>query len=72
LSAILKASNSSLLSVAKIMLYITDFEDFCAFDAVFNQYIKGPKPALSCIKIPAVCPIPDTCVSLEVIAINQT
>ena len=72
LSAILKASDSSLLSVAKIMLYITDFEDFCAFDAVFNQYIKGPKPALSCIKIPAVCPIPDTCVSLEVIAINQT
>ena len=71
LGKILRAAGSSLRSVAKIILYITDFDDFTAFNSVCNHYIPGPKPALSCIKIPAVSPIPGSTVSIEVIAVNE-
>ena len=71
LGKILRAAGSSLQSVAKIILYITDFDDFTAFHSVCNHYIPGPKPALSCIKIPAVSPIPGSTVSIEVIAVNE-
>jgi len=71
LNKILKAAGSSLRSVAKIILHITDFDDFTAFHSVCDQYISGSKPALSCVKIPAVSPIPGSTVSIEVIAVKE-
>ncbi len=71
LKAILQEAGASLSSVARIALYLEDFQDFIAFDSVCKHYFGGPKPSLACITIPRVSPVPGTRMCVEAIAVKE-
>ena len=71
LKSILKEAGASLSSLSRIILYLEDFRDFIAFDSVCKQYCPGPKPALACITIPKVSPVPGAQICVEAIAVKE-
>lgn len=65
LSAVLKAADSSLEKAVKTVCYLSDMNDFAAFNEVYAQYFVS-KPARSCV---AVKTLPkNALVEVEVIA----
>ncbi len=69
LEAVLSAADSSLKSVVKTVCFLSDMEDFAAFNAVYAQYFTE-KPARSCV---AVKELPKgALVEIEVIAQKES
>ena len=50
LNAVLKASGSSLDKVVKTVCFLSNMDDFAAFNAVYGKYFTG-KPARSCVAV---------------------
>ena len=69
LKAIVREAGASLENVAKIVLYLEDFADLSAFDAVCKHYLPNTRPALSCVEIPRASPVPGTRMCVEAIAV---
>lgn len=51
LSAILEAAGTSLDDVVKTTAFITDMNDYDAFNAVYTEYMSEPYPARSVVKV---------------------
>lgn len=50
LDAVLKASGSSLDKVVKTVCFLSNMDDFAAFNVVYGKYFTG-KPARSCVAV---------------------
>lgn len=50
LEAVLTASGASLKSAVKTVCYLSNMEDFSAFNEVYSEYFSG-KPARSCVAV---------------------
>lgn len=53
LEAVLTASGASLKSAVKTVCYLSNMEDFSAFNEVYAEYFSG-KPARSCVAVKAL------------------
>ncbi|MDO5565735.1 MAG: Rid family hydrolase, partial [Planctomycetia bacterium] len=53
LSAVLTAADSSLAHVVKTTCFLTDMNNFAAFNEVYEQMFPG-KPARSCVAVAAL------------------
>jgi len=53
LEAVLTAAGSELTAVVKTTCFLTDMNDFAAFNEVYAQYFTG-KPARSCVAVLAL------------------
>ena len=53
IKAVLEASGSSLENVVKTVCFLSDMNDFAAFNAVYAKYFTG-KPARSCVAVKEV------------------
>jgi len=55
ISAILKKSSCKFTDVLKTTCFLTDMNDFAAFNAVYEKYFNGfNKPARSCVAVAAL------------------
>lgn len=50
IESVLKASGSSLEKVVKTVCFLSDMDNFAAFNAVYSQYFTS-KPARSCVAV---------------------
>ena len=50
LAAVLEAAGSSLEKAVKTTCFITDMDNFAAFNGIYSQYFTG-KPARSCVEV---------------------
>jgi 2-iminobutanoate/2-iminopropanoate deaminase len=55
LQAVLEAGGANFDSVIKTTCFITNMEDFTAFNSVYEQYFVHNKPARTCV---SVCELP--------------
>jgi 2-iminobutanoate/2-iminopropanoate deaminase len=53
ISAVLEAAGSDFTKVIKTTCFLTDMDDFTAFNDVYAQYFTG-KPARSCVAVSAL------------------
>lgn len=51
LSAVLKASDSSLDGVVKTTVFLKDMKDFAEMNRVYGEFFKAPYPARSCVSV---------------------
>jgi 2-iminobutanoate/2-iminopropanoate deaminase len=54
LDAILGQAKTSWDRVAKTTVYLTDLNDFAAFNSVYEQHLKNAKPARSTVQVAAL------------------
>jgi 2-iminobutanoate/2-iminopropanoate deaminase len=54
LGAVLAAANTSWDRVVKTTVFLTDLGDFAAFNTVYEQAMKGAKPARSTVQVAAL------------------
>ncbi|HJW72865.1 MAG TPA: RidA family protein [Geothrix sp.] len=54
LGAVLAAANTSWDRVVKTTVFLTDLGDFAAFNAVYEQAMKGARPARSTVQVAAL------------------
>lgn len=52
-AAVLKAAGSSMDKVVKTVCFLSDMNDFAAFNAVYEKYFTS-KPARSCVAVKAI------------------
>lgn len=71
LRLILKEAGCDFRSVARLIVYLQDFADFVPVDLVTGVHFPDQKPALSCVTIPRVSPIPGTRICLEATAVKE-
>ena len=71
LQTIAHEAGSSLDSITKITLYLEDFADFAAFDAVCKHFLPMERPALSCVAIPRASPVPGATLCVEAIGVTD-
>ncbi|MFB6312015.1 MAG: Rid family detoxifying hydrolase [Salinirussus sp.] len=50
-AAILEAADASLDDILKSEVYLTDIDDFDAFNRVYAEYVSDPKPARSAYEV---------------------
>ena len=50
LKAVLEAAGSSLEHVVKVMAFLSNMDDFAAFNEVYKEYFSSNPPARSCIQ----------------------
>jgi len=66
LGAVLAAAGTSLERAVKVMVFLTDMNDFAKVNAVYARHFKEPFPARSCVQVGA---LPKACrVEIEVVA----
>jgi 2-iminobutanoate/2-iminopropanoate deaminase len=53
IAAVLAAAGSDLTQVVKTTCFLTNMDDFAAFNEVYSQYFTG-KPARSCVAVSAL------------------
>ena len=70
--AISEAAGISLQTLAKLRVYLENFQDFPAFDMVCKHYLEAHRPALTCIAIPRVSPFPKTRICIEAIGVKES
>ncbi|MCD6043875.1 MAG: endoribonuclease [Burkholderiales bacterium] len=51
LRALLEAANSSLNRLVQVTVYLRDWADFDAMNAVYVSYLNPPYPARACIEV---------------------
>jgi len=66
LSAILEEGGSSLAKVQKTTVFLSDMENFTAFNAIYAEYFSAPYPARSCFEVARLPK--DALVEIEAIA----
>jgi len=54
LSSVLSAAGSSLASLVKTTIYLTEIGDFGAVNAVYGQYVGSPPPARATVAVAAL------------------
>ena len=54
LDAILGQAKASWDRVAKTTVYLTDLNDFATFNSIYEQHLKGAKPARSTVQVAAL------------------
>jgi 2-iminobutanoate/2-iminopropanoate deaminase len=54
LDAVLAAAHSDWTRVVKTTVFLTDLADFAAFNAVYDAWLKGSKPARSTVQVAAL------------------
>ena len=54
LEAVLKAANCSLNQVAAVDVYLTDMNDFAAFNAIYADFFGSHKPARAVVAVKAL------------------
>jgi 2-iminobutanoate/2-iminopropanoate deaminase len=54
LDAVLAEAGSSWEGVAKATVFLTDLADFAAFNSIYEQHLKGAKPARSTVQVAAL------------------
>ncbi len=54
LQAILEAGGAALNTVVKTTCFLSDMENFAAFNAVYARYFTGDCPARSCVAVKAL------------------
>lgn len=70
ISAVLKASGSSMESVVKTTVFLADMSDFAKMNEVYAKYFKAPFPARSTVQ---VARLPrDAKVEIEAVALVRT
>ncbi|MCP3728989.1 pyrimidine utilization protein C [Sphingomonas sp. MG17] len=52
----LEAAGASLADVAMNHIFLKDYADYAAFNAVYAEYFPGQKPARFCVKVELVKP----------------
>ena len=71
LRIILAESGLGLSALAKMTLYLEDFADFPAFDYACRHHLGDARPALACVAIPRVSPVPGARMCVEAIAVKE-
>ncbi|MFB6170328.1 MAG: Rid family detoxifying hydrolase [Haloarculaceae archaeon] len=66
IATILEAAGSSFDSVLKTQVYLTDMDDFDAFNAVYEEYVGDPRPARSAFAVDELAI--DIAVEVDVVA----
>ena len=66
IQAILIAGGSSLARVLKCTVFLTDIQEFAAFNSVYGEFFEGPPPARSTVQVSRLPR--DAKVEIEVIA----
>ena len=66
LRAILEAGGSSLSKVCKTTVFLSDMNNFAAFNAIYTEYFSEPCPARSCVQVARLPK--DALVEIEAIA----
>ncbi|WP_246946023.1 RidA family protein [Bacillus pinisoli] len=69
LEAVLQEAGASLQSVVKTTVFLSDMNDFAAFNEVYSEYFTSNKPARSCVQVARLPK--DVKVEIEVIALVQ-
>lgn len=54
LDAVLSEAKASWDSVAKTTVFLTDLNDFAKFNSIYEQHLKGAKPARSTVQVAAL------------------
>ncbi|MDR2729715.1 MAG: RidA family protein [Treponema sp.] len=54
IEAVLKAAGSDFSHVVKTTCFLTNMDDFAAFNEVYSQYFTADKPARSCVAVLAL------------------
>lgn len=67
LNAVLEEAGASFESVVKVMAFISDMNEFAAFNEVYGEYFSAHKPARSCVEVARLPK--DVKVEIEVIAL---
>jgi 2-iminobutanoate/2-iminopropanoate deaminase len=67
LVAVLEEAGASLQSVVKTTVFLSDMNDFAAFNDVYSEYFTENKPARSCVQVARLPK--DVKVEIEVIAL---
>jgi 2-iminobutanoate/2-iminopropanoate deaminase len=65
-SAILEAAGSSLDSAIKATVFLTDIEEFAAFNEVYAEFVDDPRPARSAVEVSDLAI--DIAVEIEMVA----
>ncbi len=69
LMKVLEAGGASADSVVKTVCFLSDMENFAAFNEVYGQYLGENPPARSCVEVARLPK--DVLVEVEAIAISQ-
>jgi 2-iminobutanoate/2-iminopropanoate deaminase len=67
LRCVLESAGASLDSVVKTMVFLSDMNDFAAFNAVYAEFFTAPYPARSCVEVSRL-PM-DVRVEIEAVAV---
>ena len=67
LRCVLESAGASLDSVVKTMVFLSDMNDFAAFNAVCAEFFTAPYPARSCVEVSRL-PM-DVRVEIEAVAV---
>jgi reactive intermediate/imine deaminase len=54
LRAVAEAAGGSLNHAAKVMIYLTDLNDFAAVNGIMAEYFSEPYPARACVQVAAL------------------
>ena len=54
IKAVLQAQNLSFKNVVKSMVFLTDMQEFSAFNQIYESYFGSHKPARSCVEASAL------------------
>jgi 2-iminobutanoate/2-iminopropanoate deaminase len=68
IAATLQEVGRPLSAMARMILYLCEASDFAPFDLACRHYLPDQRPALSCVVIPRVSPVPRAKLCMEVIA----
>ena len=69
LDQVLREAGSALEAVARLIVYVDDLADFLPFELASRQYLPIDRPALSCVVIPRVSPVPGARLCVEATAV---
>jgi 2-iminobutanoate/2-iminopropanoate deaminase len=65
-AAVLEAAGSSLDDAIKATVFLTDMDDFAAFNEVYAEYVSEPRPARSAVEVSGLAR--DIAVEVEMVA----
>lgn len=54
LEAVSEAANGTLSHAVKLMVYLTDLDDFAELNAIMGQYLSKPYPARAAVQVAAL------------------
>lgn len=66
ISAILEAAGTSLDNAIKATVFLTDMDEFAAFNEVYAEYVTEPRPARSAVEVSDLAR--DLAVEIEMVA----